>query len=66
MSVMTTLPTRRTPGLLLTATVCAAAVTAQFVAGKATRDALFLASLNYTALPAMVIATSVSRSCSWR
>jgi ATP:ADP antiporter, AAA family len=44
---------------MMTAMVCAGAVTAQFVGGKATRDALFLASLNYTALPAMVIATSV-------
>ena len=44
---------------MLTAMVCAGAVTAQFVGGKATRDALFLASLDYTALPMMVIATSV-------
>ena len=36
----------------------AAAVTAQFVGGKATRDALFLASLGFTALPTMVIATA--------
>src|SRR6185369_3315657 len=43
---------------MLTAMVCAAAVTAQFVGGKATRDALFLASLDYTALPTMLIATS--------
>ena len=34
-------------------------VTAQFVAGKAARDALFLAEMSATALPAMVIATSV-------
>jgi hypothetical protein len=38
--------------------VCAAAVGAQFIAGKATRDALFLAHLDVTTLPAMVIATS--------
>jgi AAA family ATP:ADP antiporter len=44
---------------MLTAIVCAGAVTAQFVGGKATRDALFLASLNLTALPTMLIATSV-------
>jgi ATP:ADP antiporter, AAA family len=50
--------TSRTPGLLLTATLCAAAVTGQFVAGKAMRDALFLTSLDVTALPAMLIATS--------
>ncbi len=42
-----------------TAMVCAAAVGAQFVAGKAARDALFLANLNVTALPAMVVATAV-------
>ena len=39
--------------------MCAAAVTAQFVGGKATRDALFLTSLDVTALPAMLMATSV-------
>jgi hypothetical protein len=38
---------------------CAAGVTAQFIAGKATRDALYLASLDVTSLPAMVIATAV-------
>ncbi len=37
---------------------CAAAVTAQFVSGKATRDALFLASLDVTSLPPMLVATS--------
>lgn len=42
-----------------TAMACAAAVTAQFVGAKATRDALFLTSLDFTALPAMLIATSV-------
>lgn len=36
----------------------AAAVSAQSVAGKATRDALFLTSLDFTALPVMLIATS--------
>jgi AAA family ATP:ADP antiporter len=38
---------------------CAAAVSAQFISGKATRDALFLTSLDPTALPAMLIATSI-------
>jgi ATP:ADP antiporter, AAA family len=38
---------------------CAAAVMAQFISGKATRDALFLTSLDATALPMMLIATSV-------
>src|ERR1051325_4188734 len=37
---------------------CAAAVTAQFIGGKATRDALFLTSLGAAALPMMLIATS--------
>jgi AAA family ATP:ADP antiporter len=38
--------------------ICAATVTAQFVAAKATRDALFLSSLGAAALPTMLIATS--------
>jgi len=37
---------------------CAAGVTAQFIAGKATRDAIYLANLDVTSLPAMVIATA--------
>lgn len=44
---------------MMTAMICAAAVTAQFVSGKATRDALFLTSMDVTALPAMLIATSI-------
>jgi ATP:ADP antiporter, AAA family len=44
---------------MMTAMICAGVVTAQFVGGKATRDALYLASLDYTTLPTMVIATSV-------
>src|SRR5258706_11750366 len=44
--------------LMPIAMLCAAAVTAQFVGGKATRDALFLASLDFTWLPTMVIVTS--------
>ncbi len=43
----------------MTAIICAALVTAQFVGAKAARDALFLARLDVTALPAMVIATSI-------
>src|SRR5215208_4383998 len=43
----------------LTAMLCAAAVTAQIVGGKATRDALFLTSLDFTALPMMLMASSV-------
>jgi hypothetical protein len=41
------------------AMACAAVVTAQLVSGKATRDALFLASLDFTALPTMLVAASV-------
>ncbi len=37
---------------------CAGAVTAQFVSGKATRDALFFASFDFTSLPLMLVATS--------
>jgi hypothetical protein len=40
------------------AMVCSAAVSAQFVAGKATRDALFLANIDVTMLPAMVAVTA--------
>jgi hypothetical protein len=39
--------------------VCSGVVTAQFIAGKAARDALFLAYYDITTLPAMVIVTSV-------
>ena len=39
--------------------LCAATVTGQFVAGKALRDTLFLTSLAVTALPAMLVTTSV-------
>lgn len=48
-------PSRQT----LTAMLGAAAVAAQGVAGKATRDALFLSSLDVTALPAVLVATSL-------
>ena len=51
-------PMSTTARSTLTAMFCAAAVTAQFVGGKATRDALFLTSLDFTALPTMLIATS--------
>jgi len=44
---------------VLTAMLCSAAVSAQFIAGKATRDALYLAHLDVTTLPAMVIVTAV-------
>src|SRR5436190_19599553 len=41
------------------AMLCSGVVTAQFIAGKATRDALYLANHDVTTLPAMVIVTSV-------
>src|SRR5262245_3440309 len=43
---------------IVTAMLGAGAVMAQFVSGKAVRDALFLTSLDLTALPAMLVATS--------
>lgn len=42
----------------MSAMVCSGVVTAQFIAGKATRDALYLAQLDVTTLPTMIIATS--------
>ncbi len=44
--------------------VCAGAVSAQFIAGKATRDALYLAQLDVTSLPAMVIGDRRPLDCS--
>jgi hypothetical protein len=44
---------------VLTAMVCSGAVSAQFIAGKATRDALYLAHLDVTTLPVMVIVTAL-------
>src|SRR5262245_34460125 len=54
---MATLPQH--PRALVTAMLGAAAVTAQFVAGKASRDALYLNNLDVTTLPGMVVATSI-------
>jgi hypothetical protein len=51
--------TSKSSSAVLTATICAGVVTAQFIGGKAVRDALFLAQLDVTSLPAMVIATSI-------
>src|SRR4030095_12840229 len=45
--------------LMALAMTGAAAVTAQIVSGKATRDALLLTSLDYPPLPTMLVATSV-------
>ena len=50
---------RPDPGAaVLTAMICAGVVSAQFIAGKATRDALYLGSLDVTSLPMIVIATA--------
>jgi hypothetical protein len=49
--------TKRT---VIVAMAGAGAVTAQFVSGKAVRDALFLTSHDITALPMMLLATSVA------
>jgi ATP:ADP antiporter, AAA family len=54
---MTSSQTRSDPAVLI-AMICSAAVSAQFIAGKATRDALYLANLDVTTLPAIVIATA--------
>jgi ATP:ADP antiporter, AAA family len=45
---------------VLIALVCAGIVTAQVVAGKATRDALYLAHLSVSTLPAIVSASAVA------
>jgi uncharacterized membrane protein len=55
---MTPSQTRSDPAVLI-AMICSAAVSAQFIAGKATRDALYLANLDVTTLPAIVIGTAV-------
>jgi hypothetical protein len=52
-----TTPTRSDPAVLI-AMLCSGSVSAQFIAGKATRDALYLANLDVTTLPVMVIATA--------
>src|SRR5262245_48562057 len=50
---------RRISPSVTAAMICGAAVTAQFIGGKATRDALFLTSFGAAALPTMLIAASV-------
>jgi hypothetical protein len=46
---------------VVTAILCAAAITGQFVAGKAARDAFLLTTLGFQALPGMII---ISSACS--
>jgi len=55
---MTSSRTRLDPAVLI-AMICSGAVSAQFIAGKATRDALYLANLDVTTLPTIVIATAI-------
>jgi AAA family ATP:ADP antiporter len=57
-SVSPTTPSPSAPPLGATM-ACAGVVTAQFIAAKAARDALYLAHLDVTSLPAMVIVTSI-------
>src|SRR5689334_11805841 len=52
-------PKSRVSRAVVVAMFCAAAVTAQFVAGKATRDALFLGALPVSTLPTMLVVTSM-------
>ena len=44
---------------LTTAMICSGAVGAQFIGGKAVRDALYLANMDATTLPAIIVATSI-------
>ncbi len=52
-------PHHQRDAAVVAAMLCAGIVSAQFVGGRAVRDALFLARLGVTALPTMVIVTSV-------
>jgi ATP:ADP antiporter, AAA family len=54
-----TAPRSRNASAVVTAMVCCGLVTAQFVGGKAARDALYLAEFAVTTLPTMVILTSI-------
>ena len=52
---------RDRPGpAVLAAMACSGAIAAQFIAGKAARDAFFLAQFEVTSLPTMVMVTSVA------
>jgi len=46
------------PPVMLTAALCSAAVTAAFIAGKATRDSLLLTALDISSLPTMLVAAA--------
>src|SRR6476646_9683932 len=51
-------PRESTPAFLSHAMWCSAVVSAQFIAGKAARAAIFLAHYDVTALPAMIAITA--------
>ena len=54
-------PAREKPGsAVLAAMACSGAITAQFIAGRAARDAFYLAQFDVTSLPMMVMATSAT------
>jgi hypothetical protein len=55
---MTSSPARSDPAVII-AMICSGAVSAQFIAGKATRDALYLANLDVTTLPSIVVGTAI-------
>jgi hypothetical protein len=55
---MTSSSPRPDPAVII-AMICSGAVSAQFIAGKATRDALYLANLDVTTLPAIVVGTAI-------
>jgi len=59
LTARTSVPWSRPPADVGVAMLCFAMITAEYVAGKAARDALYLAHLDVTTLPAMLIATSV-------
>jgi hypothetical protein len=50
---------REVDSSVFTAMICSGAVSAQFIAGKATRDALYLAHLDVTTLPVIVVVTAL-------
>ena len=54
-------PVRDRPGpAVLAAMACSGVIAAQFIAGKAARDAFFLTQFDVTSLPTMVVATSLT------
>jgi len=52
-------PSRQPPSAVAASMFCAGLVAAQFVAGKAVRDAIYLTNLDVASLPHIVVATSI-------